>query len=383
MPIDFETLDLAINGPKVPVAESPDSISPQPDSEFSPQDCDEHGNPAESTKLPPIVDAFSFTIIEIPEPIQIIQHLAHQGTKMILGGGSKSYKTWLQLDLAISLAYGLDWLGHSCTAGRVLYINLEIPDVFFQKRVLKLCSERGITQVEGRLDVWNLRGYAADYKSLLPLIIHRIKEAGYIAVFIDPVYKIYGKTDENSASEVAQMLNGIERVCVDTKAMVAFGAHYSKGNQSGKEAIDRISGSGAFARDPESIINFTPHEDDKAFVVETILRNLPPVDPFVVRWGFPIMRRDDDADPTRLKLAAGRPKGHDPLDLLAHLKDHPGSNPISLRKWADKAGISHSTLSPYLEAMRGRGWIMTLGEGSKSAKAITEIGLAALESAGK
>jgi len=37
---------------------------------------------------------------------------------------------------------------------------------------------------------------------------------------------------------------------VKTGAAVGFGAHYSKGNQAGKEAIDRVSGSGVFARDP-------------------------------------------------------------------------------------------------------------------------------------
>ena len=62
--------------------------------------------------------------------------------------------------------------------------------------------------------------------------------------------------------------------------------HYaSKGNQSGKDSIDRISGSGVFARDPDSIVTMTKHEEDGAFVVEPVLRNLPPIEPFCVAWG--------------------------------------------------------------------------------------------------
>jgi len=37
-------------------------------------------------------------------------------------------------------------------------------------------------------------------------------------------------------------------------AASVFGAHFSKGNQAGKESIDRISGSGVFARDPDTIL---------------------------------------------------------------------------------------------------------------------------------
>ena len=59
------------------------------------------------------------------------------------------------------------------------------------------------------------------------------------------------------------MLNEIEALAVETGAAVAFGAHYSKGNQAGKEVIDRIGGSGVFARDPDSILNFTRHEEER------------------------------------------------------------------------------------------------------------------------
>lgn len=349
MTIDFDLLDAAIN-PKTP--------------------------PTSGSQLPAIVDAFTFIECLEPEPPQIIKGLAHQGTKMILGGGSKSYKTWLQTDLAVSLAYGLDWLGFQCEAGRVLYLNLEIPAPFFKRRVLKVCESRGVQQAADRLDVWNLRGYAAPYTTLLPMISERIKSSGYSAVFIDPIYKVYGDTDENSASEVAKLMNGLERVCVESQAMVGFGAHYSKGNQSAKEAIDRISGSGTFARDPDSIINFTEHDDPKSFVVECILRNLPPVDPFVVRWNYPLMERDDNGDPTKLKQqSGGRRKEHDPVKLLGLIRNRTPENPISVSEWATQAQLSRQTLQGYVEEMRNKGWIITVGAGAQARKAITEKGL--------
>jgi RecA-family ATPase len=76
-------------------------------------------------------------------------------------------------------------------------------------------------------------------------------------------------------------------VAVRTGAAIAFGAHYSKGNQARKESIDRVGGSGVFARDPDSLLNFTRHEERDCFTVEMTLRNHPPQKPFVVKWEYP------------------------------------------------------------------------------------------------
>ena len=54
-------------------------------------------------------------------------------------------------------------------------------------------------------------------------------------------------------------------------------------NQAGKEAIDRIGGSGVFARDPD-VITMTPHEEKDAYIIDLTLRALPQIQPFVVRW---------------------------------------------------------------------------------------------------
>ena len=53
--------------------------------------------------------------------------------------------------------------------------------------------------------------------------------------------------NENGTHEMAALMNSIEHLAVETVAGVAFAAHYSKGNQAAKEAIDRVSGSGVFS----------------------------------------------------------------------------------------------------------------------------------------
>ena len=319
---------------------------------------DEDGRTIRVKDLPPILDCVDFVATPYEPSPELIKGLVHQGTKVVIGGGSKSFKTWVQLDVAISVAYGRPWMGFETVAGRVLFVNLEIKPEFFQSRVAKICEARGIQQAPSRLDVWNLRGYAAPYRIVLPKIINRIKEVGYSLIILDPIYKLYGNTDENSASEVAQLLNELENICVETGAAILFGAHYSKGNQAAKESIDRISGSGVFARDPDSIIPFTKHEEEESFVIEPTLRNLPPVRPFVVSWNYPLMERNDDLDPTKLKQSTGRPKEHKPNDILTLLDD----GRLTLENWQEAAsqkyGISRATFFRLKSELKSQGLIM-------------------------
>jgi len=183
----------------------------------------------------------------------------------------------------------------------VAYINLEIQSGFFVKRIKTICDERQIKIESGYLRVWNLRGYATDLSKLLPRLLRGIGRDEYVLIIIDPIYKLLGARDENKAGDIATLLNEIEALAVATGAAVAFGAHYSKGNQATKESIDRVGGSGVFARDPDSILNFTRHEQPDCFTVDATLRNHPPIQPFVVRWEYPLMCPDDTLDPSRLR----------------------------------------------------------------------------------
>jgi hypothetical protein len=112
----------------------------------------------------------------------------------------------------------------------------------------------------------------------------------------------------------------LSRLALATGAAIAFGAHFSKGNQALKESMDRIGGSGVFARDPDTILTLTRHQEDNAFAVEPILRN-PPLPPFVIRWNFPLMTRDEMLDPAKLKPAkTGRAPKYGIQDLIDQLQ---------------------------------------------------------------
>jgi len=332
--------------------------------------------------LPSFIDAADFLEQSLAHPPELVQGLLHQGSKLAVGGGSKSFKTWNLLSLGIAVASGEPWLSLATVTGRVLFLNFEIQAPFLQERIRAIQEAAKISVPRGQMDITNLRGQATSYTELIPRVIKQAKGREYSLIIVDPIYKLYGAdAAENDAASMANVLNALERLAFETGAAVAFAAHFSKGDQSRKESIDRISGSGVFARDPDSLLMFTKHEADDAFTVEATLRNFAPLPSFVVRWEHPMMRRDDSLDPSRLKRVVGRRKSHDPLELLKAVEDSSGNKPVSVSEWATAVGLARPTLIGYLPNMRSKGWIATIGEGNKARQHITLKGLQALEQA--
>lgn len=267
-------------------------------------------------ELPEIEDTVDFLSHSVEQPKVLIEGILHQGSKMIIGSGSKSFKTWTLLDLAMSVACGAPWLGVTTTKGRVLFLNFELKPVSISSRMQAIRTARDLQWDQGMFDVWNLRGHAAEYSVVIPKILERVKARHYDLIILDPVYKLYGDTDENSAGDVAKLMNELERLAVKTNAAIVFSAHFSKGNQAGKESVDRVSGSGVFARDPDAILSFTKHEQDNAFVVESTLRDFKQKEPFVVKWEYPLLVADEALNPDKLKSPLTKKASYTMRDLL-------------------------------------------------------------------
>ncbi len=297
-----------------------------------------------SEPLPSVVDGAKLIQTPPDVPAEVIVGLLHKGSKFVFGGPSKAHKTWTLVDLAVSVATGSPWLGFPTKADRVLFVNLEIQPPFFAQRLKAVSEARKVTLQEGCLDILNLRGHPLRYDSLVSSITSQIK-SGYSLVILDPIYKLLGGMDENSAGDIGELLAAVDRLATQTRAAIAFAAHFSKGNQAKKEAIDRISGSGVFARDPDAILTLTQHREPHAFSVEATLRNHPPSEAFVVRWEYPLFRRDENlhAGDLRRPNTGGRPPKYQPADLLKCL---PAAGAIS-KDWFDKVqentGMPRST----------------------------------------
>ncbi len=192
----------------------------------------------------------------IPEQAPcLIEGILRQSHKMLISGPSKAGKSFLLIQLCIAIAEGTSWAGWPCAKGRVLYVNLELDRVSCLHRFFDVY--RGLELVPGNLkniDIWNLRGRTVPMDQLAPRLIRKAKERSYLAVIIDPIYKLI-TGDENSASQMAYFCGQFDRICTELGCAVIYSHHHSKGSQGTKRSIDRASGSGVFSRDPDALLD--------------------------------------------------------------------------------------------------------------------------------
>ncbi len=195
---------------------------------------------------------------------ELIGGVLRQGHKMLVAGPSKAGKSFALIELCCAIAEGRDWVGFPCAQGRVLYVNLELDRASCLHRFKDVYKALGWAPKNlQNLDIWNLRGHSAPMDKLAPKLIRRAAKKNYIAIVIDPIYKVI-TGDENSADQMAAFCNQFDKICTELGTAVIYCHHHSKGAQGGKRSMDRASGSGVFARDPDALIDIIELEITEA-----------------------------------------------------------------------------------------------------------------------
>lgn len=185
----------------------------------------------------------------------LIDGMLRQGHKMLIAGPSKAGKSFLQIEMCIAIAEGKKWLNWDCTQGKIMYVNLELDRASCLHRFKDVYQALGWQPSNLKnIDIWNLRGKSRPMDKLAPMLIRRAAKKNYIAIVIDPIYKVI-TGDENSADQMSNFCNQFDKVCTELGVAVIYCHHHSKGSQGGKKSMDRASGSGVFARDPDALID--------------------------------------------------------------------------------------------------------------------------------
>ena len=198
----------------------------------------------------------------------LINGVLRQGHKMLIAGPSKAGKSFALIEMCIAIAEGTKWLGWPCTKGKVMYVNLELDRASCLHRFKDVYQDLKITpRGLKNIDIWNLRGKSVPMDKLAPKLIRRAAKKNYIAIVIDPIYKVI-TGDENSADQMANFCNQFDKVCTELGCAVIYCHHHSKGSQGGKRSMDRASGSGVFARDPDALLDLIELEVNENLITQ-------------------------------------------------------------------------------------------------------------------
>ena len=310
-------------------------------------------------------------------PPELIRGILRQGHKMLISGSSKAGKSFLLIELCISIAEGIPWLGFACRKGKVMYVNLEIDPASCVNRFLQIYRAMKIAPDHMEdIDIWNLRGHAVPLDRLVPRLIRRAEERRPDAIILDPIYKVI-TGDENSASDMAEFCNQFDRICSELGCAVIYCHHHSKGTQGAKRAMDRASGSGVFARDPDAQLDMIELEmSDEvrdavgnsgatAWRLESSLREFRNIEPVEFWFDYPIHRLDEgellSGLPSQGSPEAGRLRNarSKPADVAASefrsafgfcSMDESG---VSVRRMAEYMGLAERTVRERIAKMGG------------------------------
>ena len=268
----------------------------------------------EMDDLPEVEDVFDDDP-EVPEEKELIKGVLREGRKLLITGPSKIGKSMLLMEMGIAFVRGDSWLGLECAKGKVLYVDCELAKNEFNRRMRRIAEARGLvwndlrTQCKESMGVWRLRGVtlgdktdkekSAYLRKFFTKLIRRVKKGGYSIVIIDPIYKVL-RGDENDAGFVIEFCNHLDRIYKETGAATIF-CHHNVKNSSGRDAIDRSSGTGVFARDPDAIIDFAQlntrdqdgceveiPEGSSAWRAEFILREFRELTPIDLIYDYPL-----------------------------------------------------------------------------------------------
>ena len=254
-------------------------------------------------------DAISDMHPEMCSPI--ITGLLREGETMNVIAAPKAGKSWIVLDLAMSIATGKPWLGFPVTAGRTLLIDNELHAETFSDRFRRVATANGIPkgQISDSFCVKMLRGQLESLDAM-ETYFNSLPDAGYFKVIIlDAFYRFLPKgMSENDNGAMAGMYNILDRMARRLRCAFVLIHHTSKGLQGDKNVTDIGAGGGAQSRATDCHLTLREHETEDCITVDAVARSWPQPKSFVIRKAFPLWKRDETLDPSSMKKAkAGRP----------------------------------------------------------------------------
>lgn len=131
----------------------------------------------------------------------------------LLGGAPKSCKSWLGLDMAVSVATGTPCLGAFAVKerGRSLVYLAEDAIEVVRERVASIGRHRGIDLDAIDLHVIQSQSLRLDRDDDRARLQETIRELRPKLLVLDPLVRLHG-VDENNASEIAELLSSLRDI---------------------------------------------------------------------------------------------------------------------------------------------------------------------------
>ena len=275
-------------------------------------------------------------LANLPPPEPLIDGVLDRDNTSVMYGRRGHYKSFVALDMALCVASGIDWHGHTTAQGTVVYVVAE-----------------GVSGVHQRVQAWmnaHPNARPGDRFRILPEAINLMspatageiadtcKTVGAALVFIDTFARCLVGGDENSSKDVG--------IAVETLDLVRrrSGAHVSAVHHSGKDSKAGARGSSALEAAADTVLEVFA-DDGLVTLTTTKQKNRPEGAPLRFRAVVTL-------DSVVLTSTGGGPGDSDKLTLKDHaaleaLDAIAGVEGAPFGAWAEaaeEAGVSRTTV---------------------------------------
>lgn len=207
-----------------------------------------------------------------------------------ISGRSKSYKTWIALDMALSLVSGEPFLGRYPVrrTGPVVLIQEEDPSPVLQERLRLIGKQKGmlpkatvirsdfihIEYPDYPLYIINLQGFSLGAEEKIDQVRRLIAQLNPVAVILDPLIVMLAGTgaDENKATEISLVLQSVKMWREEFGCSVIIVHHWNKGKQEdGERFAQHMYGSFVFHAWLESALHVMPVIEEGQERIDTVV----------------------------------------------------------------------------------------------------------------
>jgi hypothetical protein len=295
------------------------------------------------------------------QPRWLVESLWSRQAVGFVAGQPKLGKTWLALDMALSVATGTPCLDTFAVpeSGRVLVYLAEDPPALVRERLVGLCQHRGLGLGDVPLHVITAPSLRLDLERDQLRLREAVATIAPRLLVLDPLVRLH-RRDENHSGEVAELLSFLRELQRVYDLAVVVVHHMRKGgHRNGGQAL---RGSGDFHAWTDSALYLCPGRETTQLTAEH--RAAPAPEPIRLR-----LCSQPDGSQTRLVLEA-RPESPAPVAspapaLPERLIDLLGQAPRPLTRveLRSRMRVNNQRLGQTLRELEERGALRRTAQG--------------------
>jgi hypothetical protein len=303
---------------------------------------------------------------QLGSPTWLVDGVMPDGGFGCLYGPPAVGKTFIALDLALSVAVGQPWHGRAVRQGTVVYVAAEGSGKALGRRVSAWASQREFKDQNAffLLDPVQLASQESVEAFLLTLQAAKLRPT---LIVIDTLSRCFVGRDENSAKETTLLVEGVRRISVDNEAAVLLIHHSGKsgdgerGSSVFRGAVDTMW---SLARQGDALELACEKQKDGELFEEMYFR-LKPV--LLEDGATSCIVTDASGQPASQAISAGERRA---LATLAQL----GPQPATSGEWREALGAAPRTFYNRRKSLLESALVAIVSEHPETAYALTDAG---------